>query len=39
MALADQRVAPARLEAAGHRFRYPRLEGALAHLFGRERPV
>ncbi|MFJ9552394.1 TIGR01777 family oxidoreductase [Nocardiopsis sp. NPDC101807] len=39
VALADQRVAPARLEAAGHRFRYPRLEGALAHLFGRERPV
>ncbi|GAA0979462.1 TIGR01777 family oxidoreductase [Nocardiopsis tropica] len=39
VALADQRVAPARLEAAGHRFRYPRLEAALAHLFGRERPV
>lgn len=37
VALADQRVAPTRLAAAGHRFRYPRLEGALAHLFGRDR--
>ncbi|MFE6307731.1 TIGR01777 family oxidoreductase [Nocardiopsis sp. NPDC057823] len=35
VALADQRVVPTRLLAAGHRFRYPYLEGALAHLFGR----
>ncbi|WP_028647025.1 TIGR01777 family oxidoreductase [Nocardiopsis sp. CNT312] len=38
VALADQRVAPARLAASGHRFRYPELEGALAHLFGHPRP-
>ena len=29
--LASQRVEPARLEAAGFRFEYPSLEGALAH--------
>ena len=38
VALADQRVVPARLLAAGHRFRYPYLEGALAHVFGRTAP-
>ena len=36
-ALADQRVRPERLLAAGHRFRHPRLDVALAHLFGRRR--
>ncbi|MGW9350548.1 TIGR01777 family oxidoreductase [Nocardiopsis flavescens] len=35
VALADQRVVPARLLAAGHRFRHPYLGGALAHLLGR----
>ncbi|MDT0328496.1 TIGR01777 family oxidoreductase [Nocardiopsis lambiniae] len=39
MALANQRVAPGRLARAGHRFRYPHLEEALAHLFGRTEPV
>ncbi|MFL1379690.1 TIGR01777 family oxidoreductase [Nocardiopsis protaetiae] len=39
VALADQRVVPTRLVAAGHRFRYPYLDGALAHLFGRTDPV
>ncbi|MCY9783328.1 TIGR01777 family oxidoreductase [Nocardiopsis sp. EMB25] len=39
VALADQRVAPERLRSAGHTFRYPRLDGALAHLFGRHRPA
>jgi uncharacterized protein len=36
VALASQRVEPARLTAAGHRFRYPQLAGALAHELGRE---
>lgn len=35
LATASQRVAPARLAAAGHRFRAPDLEGALRHLLGR----
>lgn len=35
LATANQRVRPQRLLAAGHRFRYPRLEPALRHLFGR----
>jgi uncharacterized protein len=33
--LASQRVHPARLAAAGHRFATPDLEGALRHLLGR----
>lgn len=33
--LADSRVRPARLNALGHRFRYPRLEHALRHQLGR----
>jgi uncharacterized protein (TIGR01777 family) len=37
VALADQRVRPQRLLDAGHHFRRPRLDGALAHLFGRPR--
>ncbi len=32
--LASTRVVPARLEAAGYRFRHPGLEGALRHLIG-----
>ncbi|MCP1387146.1 TIGR01777 family oxidoreductase [Corynebacterium sp. TA-R-1] len=36
LALADQRVVPARAEAAGWRFRYPTLEAALAHELGKE---
>lgn len=35
VALASQRVRPARLEALGHRFRQPGLEGALRHVLGR----
>ena len=35
LALASQRVVPARLAAAGHTFRYPDLEGALRHVLGR----
>lgn len=35
LACASQRVAPARLERAGHRFRQPTLEGALRHVLGR----
>lgn len=35
LATASQRVAPARLAAAGHRFRQPGLDGALRHLLGR----
>jgi len=34
MALASQRVLPARLEALGHRFRETRVEAALCHLLG-----
>jgi hypothetical protein len=33
--LASQRMQPAKLEATGYSFRYPRLEGALRHLLGR----
>jgi uncharacterized protein (TIGR01777 family) len=33
--LASTRVRPSRLLAAGHRFRFPDLEGALRHLLGR----
>ena len=35
LAYASQRVLPARLEHAGHRFRHPTLEGALRHMLGR----
>ena len=34
LAEADQRVAPTRLETVGHRFRHPRIDGALAHELG-----
>jgi uncharacterized protein (TIGR01777 family) len=34
LALADQRVAPTKLETVGHRFRHPRIDGALAHELG-----
>ncbi|WP_053616531.1 TIGR01777 family oxidoreductase [Nocardiopsis sp. NRRL B-16309] len=37
LALADQRVRPERLLSAGHHFRHPWLDRALAHLFGRSR--
>ena len=33
--LASARVTPARLQVAGHAFRFPGLEGALRHLLGR----
>ncbi|OBH53585.1 TIGR01777 family oxidoreductase [Mycobacterium sp. E2479] len=35
LACASQRVAPAKLAAAGHRFRQPDLDRALRHLLGR----
>ncbi|OBK68186.1 TIGR01777 family oxidoreductase [Mycobacterium sp. 1165178.9] len=35
LACASQRVAPAKLAAAGHRFRQPDLDQALRHLLGR----
>jgi uncharacterized protein (TIGR01777 family) len=35
IAEASQQVLPARLLQAGHRFRYPDLEEALRHMFGR----
>ncbi len=35
LACASQRVSPARLSRAGHRFRQPDLDSALRHLFGR----
>jgi uncharacterized protein len=38
LAEASQRVRPGRLLAAGHPFRFPRLEPALRHVLGRERP-
>ncbi|OBK15709.1 TIGR01777 family oxidoreductase [Mycobacterium asiaticum] len=39
LALANQRVSPARLVDAGHRFRQPDLESSLRHLLGRsEKP-
>ena len=34
LAEADQRVAPTKLENVGHRFRHPRIDGALAHELG-----
>jgi NAD dependent epimerase/dehydratase family enzyme len=34
LAEADQRVVPAKLEALGHRFRHPSIDGALAHELG-----
>ncbi|HHX84787.1 MAG TPA: DUF1731 domain-containing protein, partial [Actinomycetales bacterium] len=34
LALADQRVAPGALAAAGHAFRFPELRDALAHELG-----
>jgi uncharacterized protein len=34
LAEADQRVAPTKLAAVGHRFRHPGIEGALAHELG-----
>ena len=37
LAAASQRVRPAVLTAAGHRFRYPDLDGALRHVLGRYR--
>jgi uncharacterized protein (TIGR01777 family) len=37
VALASQRVLPAKLTAAGHRFRQPGLEPALRHVLGRAR--
>ena len=37
LAEANQRVAPARLEAVGHRFRHPLVADALAHQLGRDR--
>jgi hypothetical protein len=36
LALASQRVQPASLTEAGHRFRYPELPTALGHLLGHE---
>ena len=36
MVEASQRVVPARLEAAGHTFRYPDLEGCLRHELGHD---
>jgi NAD dependent epimerase/dehydratase family enzyme len=36
LALASQRVEPASLTEAGHRFRYPELPAALGHLLGHE---
>lgn len=38
-ALADQEVLPGRLQELAHRFRYPTLEGALAHELGMEEPL
>ncbi|HEY7811608.1 MAG TPA: DUF1731 domain-containing protein [Nakamurella sp.] len=35
LALAGQRVIPARLTDVGHHFRFPTLEPALRHLLGR----
>lgn len=39
IAAASQRVVPARLLAAGHRFRFPRLDDALRHELGRPGPT
>ena len=38
MLLSSARVEPARLLAAGHRFRHPELGGALRHLLGKRTP-
>lgn len=38
VALADQRVVPARLTELGHRFRFTHVEDALRHLLGGNRP-
>ena len=35
LACASQRVIPAKLQQAGHRFRHPDLDQALRHLLGR----
>lgn len=37
LALADQKVAPAALQRAGHTFRYPHIDAALRHELGGER--
>jgi uncharacterized protein len=37
IAEASQYVRPERLIQAGHQFRYPELDGALRHMFGRDR--
>jgi len=39
IAQASQYVRPQRLISAGHRFRFPELEGALRHMLGREPAV
>lgn len=39
LALASQRVLPARLHTLGHTFRYAEVEGALRHLLGTARDV
>lgn len=36
LATADQRVIPSKLEHLGHVFRYPEINGAIAHELGRE---
>ena len=36
LALADQRVEPAKLNELGHHFRYPTLQEALDHELGKE---
>jgi NAD dependent epimerase/dehydratase family enzyme len=37
LAEADQRVAPVKLQNAGHRFRQPLIADALAHQLGHDR--
>jgi uncharacterized protein len=39
VALASQRVVPAKLTATNHRFRHPGLESALRHVLGRTRTI
>jgi uncharacterized protein (TIGR01777 family) len=39
LASASQRVIPARLQQAGHRFRHPDLDQALRHLLGHATPI
>jgi len=36
--LSSQRVEPAKLFASGYQFRFPKLEGALRHLLGKQAP-